>query len=79
MTLEDMGILRPDVPTSWYDPGRFWSGDSLPLLDGWAYRTEVEVARPDGLRGAPASTRRPLGRSRNVPPVEVTLRCGRAQ
>lgn len=45
-TLEDMGILRGDVPTNWYDPGRFWSGDTLPLADGWEYRTEVEVDRP---------------------------------
>ena len=45
-TLEEMGILRPEVPTSWYDPGRFWSGDSLPLTPGRSYGEEVEVARP---------------------------------
>ncbi len=45
-TLEEMGVLRPDVPTNWYDPGRFWSGDSLPLSAGWSYGIEVEVARP---------------------------------
>ncbi len=44
-TLEEMGILRDDVPTNWYDPGRFWSGDSLPLRQGWTYGDEVEVAR----------------------------------
>ncbi len=44
-TLEEMGILRPEAPTNWYDPGRFWSGDSLPLVDGWSYGAEVEVAR----------------------------------
>ena len=47
-TLEEMGVLRGGVPTNWYDPGRFWSGDTLPLADGWSYRTEVEVARPGG-------------------------------
>ncbi|NHA66520.1 hypothetical protein [Phycicoccus flavus] len=45
-TLEEMGVLRPDVPTNWYDPGRFWSGDSLPLAEGRRYGAEVEVAPP---------------------------------
>lgn len=45
VTLEEMGVLRDDVPTSWYDPGRFWSGDTLPLRPGWSYCAEVEVAR----------------------------------
>ena len=45
LTLEEMGILEADAPTSWYDPGRFWSGDSLPIADGWGYGAEVEVAR----------------------------------
>ncbi|NHI18704.1 hypothetical protein H9L10_15230 [Phycicoccus endophyticus] len=47
-TLEEMGVLRPGLPTSWYDPGRFWSGDSLPLADGWSYGAEVEVAPAAG-------------------------------
>jgi hypothetical protein len=45
-TLTAMGVLAADVPTSWYDPGRFWSGDRLPLAPGWAYGVEVEVSRP---------------------------------
>ena len=52
VTLEEMGILEPGVPTNWYDPGRFWSGDTLPLTDGWSYGTEVEVARPADGPGA---------------------------
>ncbi|KAB7744046.1 hypothetical protein GA707_11330 [Nostocoides sp. F2B08] len=44
-TLTEMGILSADVPPEWYDPGRFWSGDSLPLRPGWSYGAEVEVAR----------------------------------
>ena len=44
LTLEEMGILRNDAPTNWYDPGRFWSGDALPLQPGWSYGAEVEVA-----------------------------------
>ena len=50
VTLEEMGVLRDDSPTNWYDPGRFWSGDTLSLRPGWAYGVEVgvEVARgPD--------------------------------
>jgi hypothetical protein len=46
LTLEEMGVLEPGVPTNWYDPGRFWSGDTLPLVAGWSYGAEVEVARP---------------------------------
>jgi hypothetical protein len=45
VTLEEMGILHDDVPMNWYDPGRFWSGDTLPLRPGWAYGVEVEVER----------------------------------
>ncbi|GAA4414165.1 hypothetical protein GCM10023168_37560 [Fodinibacter luteus] len=43
VTLEEMGILHDDVPMNWYDPGRFWSGDQLPLRPGWSYGVEVEV------------------------------------
>jgi hypothetical protein len=45
VTLEEMGVLRDDAPTNWYDPGRFWSGDTLPLRPGWSYGVEVEVER----------------------------------
>jgi hypothetical protein len=45
LTLEEMGIVEPDAPTSWYDPGRFWSGDNLPLRPDWSYGVEVEVSR----------------------------------
>ena len=43
VTLEAMGILEDDVPMNWYDPGRFWSGDSLPIRAGWSYGVEVGV------------------------------------
>ena len=45
VTLEEMGVLEGDVPSNWYDPGRFWSGDTLPMRPGWSYGVEVEVAR----------------------------------
>ena len=46
-TLEEMGILHDDVPMNWYDPVRFWSGDTLPLKPGWSYGVEVGVEDPD--------------------------------
>ena len=42
-TLESMGVLLPAGNTSWYDPGRFWSGDDLPLAQGWEYGREIAV------------------------------------
>jgi hypothetical protein len=47
VTLEAMGIVADDVPMNWYDPGRFWSGDSLPLRPGWTYGIEVGVLAAD--------------------------------
>lgn len=46
LTLDAMGLLEADAPANWFDPGRFWSGDDLPLKPGWRYADEVEVA-PD--------------------------------
>jgi hypothetical protein len=43
ITYEAMGVLESGRPTNWYDPGRFWSGDTLPLTDGWSLGGEVEV------------------------------------
>lgn len=51
-TLEAMGVLLPAGDTSWYDPGRFWSGDDLPLGAGWDYGREIAVTV------TPASPRR---------------------
>lgn len=51
-TLEAMGVLLPAGDTSWYDPGRFWSGDDLPLGPGWDYGREIAVTV------TPASPRR---------------------
>ena len=48
VTLEEMGILDDDVPMNWYDPGRFWSGDTLSLRPGWAYGVEVGVEVAEG-------------------------------
>lgn len=43
VTLTEMGVLEAGRPSNWYDPGRFWSGDDLPLQPGWSYGTEIEV------------------------------------
>ncbi len=43
-TLQTMGVLDDQLPPSWFDPGRFWSGDALPLRPGWTYGAEIEVA-----------------------------------
>lgn len=44
VTLEAMGVVATgDKPTNWYDPGRFWSGDHLPMTPGWSYGGEIEV------------------------------------
>jgi hypothetical protein len=46
VTYQAMGLLPTDRVASWYDPGRFWSGDSLSLLRGARLGVEIEVAVP---------------------------------
>jgi hypothetical protein len=41
----EMGILRDDRRATWYDPGKFWSGDYLPISEGWRLGKEVAVSR----------------------------------
>ena len=41
----EMGILRDDRRATWYDPGKFWSGDYLPISSGWSLGKEVAVSR----------------------------------
>lgn len=38
-----MGLLPGKRPPNWYDPGRFWSGDRLELLQGASLGNEIEV------------------------------------
>ncbi len=42
-TYTAMGLLASDRPTNYYDPGTFWSGDDLDLLDGASLGAEVRV------------------------------------
>jgi hypothetical protein len=43
-TYQHMGLLPARRPASWYDPGRFWSGDRIELEPPFALSREVAVA-----------------------------------
>lgn len=45
-TFTEMGLLEPSRPENWYDPGRFWSGDKLPLIPGAELGAEIAVVIP---------------------------------
>jgi len=38
-----MGLLPDEKAASWYDPGRFWSGDRIELVPPFALTAEVAV------------------------------------
>jgi hypothetical protein len=42
-TYQHMGLLPSRRPASWYDPGRFWSGDRIELVPPFALDGEVAV------------------------------------
>jgi hypothetical protein len=46
MSYAAMGLLPAERDPSWYDPGRFWSGDKLPLTGGARLGDEIEVIIP---------------------------------
>lgn len=46
VTYEAMGLLPSHRRPNWYDPGRFWSGDDLRLLDGHVLAGEIAVDIP---------------------------------
>jgi hypothetical protein len=43
-TYQHMGLLPKHRPASWYDPGRFWSGDQLGLVPPFDLAPEVAVS-----------------------------------
>ena len=43
-TYQHMGLLPAKRPASWYDPGRFWSGDRIQLVPPFALGAEVATA-----------------------------------
>lgn len=46
ITYEAMGLLPTGRKPSWFDPGRFWSGDELGLLGGATLGKEIAVEIP---------------------------------
>jgi hypothetical protein len=46
LTYQRMGLLADRHPPNWFDPGRFWSGDSLQLEPGWSLGREIAVDVP---------------------------------
>jgi hypothetical protein len=42
-TYQQMGLLPGGRPASWYDPGRFWSGDHIALVPPFALGGEIPV------------------------------------
>jgi hypothetical protein len=52
-TYQRMGLLPSHRPASWYDPGRFWSGDRVELVAPFELAGEVAVAAGQ-MRGSAA-------------------------
>ena len=50
ITYTAMGLLPEGRPPGWYDPGRFWSGDRLPLTPGHRLGGEIPVEVPASAR-----------------------------
>jgi hypothetical protein len=42
-TYQHMGLLPRRRPASWYDPGKFWSGDRIELVPPFALGGEIAV------------------------------------
>ncbi|MEA2277378.1 MAG: hypothetical protein QOC78_2338 [Solirubrobacteraceae bacterium] len=42
-TYQHLGLLPRRRPASWYDPGRFWSGDRIELVPPFALAGEIAV------------------------------------
>jgi hypothetical protein len=43
ITYEEMGLLTTEKHYNWFDPGKFWSGDTLPLTEGYQLSEEIAV------------------------------------
>lgn len=43
ITYEEMGLLATEKYANWFDPGSFWSGDTLPLAPGYQLGREIAV------------------------------------
>ena len=47
-TYTAMGLLPAERPRNWYDPGSFWSGDDLELLQDATLGNEIPIDVPAG-------------------------------
>lgn len=43
ITYEEMGLLQTEKNSNWFDPGSFWSGDTLPLTAEYRLGDEISV------------------------------------
>ena len=43
--MQHMGLLPDKRPMSWYDPGKFWSGDQIQLVEPYQLGGEISVVR----------------------------------
>src|SRR4029453_4112430 len=43
VTLQHMGLRRDKAPIGWSDPGKFWSGDDLQLIEPFSLTGEIMV------------------------------------
>jgi hypothetical protein len=43
ITYDEMGLLATEKYSNWFDPGSFWSGDTLPLAPGYQLGREIAV------------------------------------
>jgi hypothetical protein len=55
VTYQAMGLLPGRHDPSWFDAGRFWSGDNLGLCAGFRLGGEIAVHVPAGEPGPPAA------------------------
>ena len=53
-TYQHMGLLPKRRPASWYDPGKFWSGDRIDLVPPFSLSEEIGVA--DSVSAGPSSS-----------------------
>jgi len=44
ITYEEMGLLSTEKRENYFDPGKFWSGDTLPLAPGCSLTDEIAVS-----------------------------------
>jgi hypothetical protein len=59
VTYQAMGLLPGVRQPGRYDPGSFWSGDSLGLSDGFRLGGEIAVRLPDGVTSMPSESAAP--------------------